>query len=71
MMTASSCNTILGNIFLLNGGSSNRPSAKPECSSMQAFVRLPAEFDNSLLNAAGYFDISPTEGQTQGGTECF
>ena len=25
---------------------------------MQAFVRLPTEFDNILLNAAGYFDIS-------------
>ena len=26
---------------------------------MQAFVRLPSEFDNLLLNAAGYFDVSP------------
>ena len=26
---------------------------------MQTFVRLPTEFDNLLLNAAGYFDISP------------
>ena len=26
---------------------------------MQAFVMLPTEFDNLLLNAAGYFDISP------------
>ena len=26
---------------------------------MQAFVRLSTEFDNLLLNAAGYFDVSP------------
>ena len=26
---------------------------------MQAFVRLPPEFDNLLLNAAGYFLVSP------------
>ena len=26
---------------------------------MQAFVRLPTEFDNLLVNAVGYFDISP------------
>ena len=26
---------------------------------MQAFVRLPTEFDDLLLNAAGYFDVSP------------
>ena len=25
----------------------------------QTFVRLPTEFDNLLLNAAGYFDVSP------------
>ena len=28
-------------------------------SRMQAFVRLPTEFDNLLLNTAGYFDVSP------------
>ena len=28
-------------------------------SRMQTFVMLPTEFDNLLLNAAGYFDISP------------
>ena len=28
-------------------------------SRMQAFVRFPTEFDNLLLNAAGYFDVSP------------
>ena len=28
-------------------------------SRMQAFVRLPTEFDNLLLNAAGYFDVFP------------
>ena len=26
---------------------------------MQAFVRLPTEFEYLLLNAAGYFDVSP------------
>ena len=26
---------------------------------MQAFVRLPTEFDNLLLNAAAFFDVSP------------
>ena len=26
---------------------------------MQAFVRLPTELVNLLLNAAGYFDVSP------------
>ena len=34
---------------------------------MQAFVRLPTEFGNFLLNAAGYFDVSPkarNEGQS-------
>ena len=28
-------------------------------SRMQAFVRLQPEFDNLLLNADGYFDVSP------------
>ena len=28
---------------------------------MQAFVRLPTEFDHLLLNAAGYLDVSPNE----------
>ena len=28
-------------------------------SRMQAFVSLPTEFDNLLLNAAGFFYVSP------------
>ena len=28
---------------------------------MQVFVRLPNEFDNLLLNAAGYFNVSPNQ----------
>ena len=30
-------------------------------SRMQTFVRLPTELDNLLLNAAGYFDVSPNK----------
>ena len=30
-------------------------------SRMQAFVRLPTEFEYLLLNAAGYFDVSPKD----------
>ena len=56
--TANCCYTILRNVFLLNEGSSHQPLVKV-ISRMQAFVRLPTEFDNILLNAAGYFDISP------------
>ena len=52
--TASCCYTILGNAFLLNGGSTGL-----NISRMQAFIRLPTEFDNLLLNAACYFDVSP------------
>ena len=47
------CFTILSNVFLFNGGSSHQLSAKVNISRMQAFVRLPTEFDNLVLNAAG------------------
>ena len=58
--TASCCYTTLGNVFLLNGGSSHQPSAKVWISSgCRLLVRLPREFDNLLLNAAGYFDVLP------------
>ena len=58
--TASYCYTILGNVFLLNGR--QQWKAPTFCkglniSRMQAVVRLPTEFDNLLLNAAGYFDV--------------
>ena len=46
--------------FMLNGGSSHQPFCKGlEISRMQTFVRLPTEFNNLLLNAAGYFEVSP------------
>ena len=60
MMTASCCYTILGNVFLFNGGSAVTNLFRGlNISRMQTFVRLPTEFDNLLLNAAGYFDVSP------------
>ena len=58
--TASCCYTILGNVFLLNGRQQSPTFCKGlNISRMQAFVRLPTEFDNLLQNAAGYFDVSP------------
>ena len=58
--TASCCYIILGNIFLDKWRQQSPTFCKGlNISRMQAFVRLPTEFDNLLLNAAGYFDVSP------------
>ena len=60
VMTVSCYYTILGNVLLVNGHRQSPTFCKGlNISRMQAFVRLPTEFDNLLLNAAGYFDVSP------------
>ena len=58
--TASCCYTILGNVFFVKWRQQSPTFCKGlNISGMQAFLRLPTEFDNLLLNAAGYFDVSP------------